>query len=108
MVDEANKELPILDPSNHTLDSILISCPDVKGVLLHLKVTKPSELGSPRLLREGPISLALPYSFIFNRSHDPEYFPNYWKEANVTPIYKKDYIPLPNNYRPMSLLSQSA
>ena len=59
MVDDANKELPHIDPSNHTLDSIVISCQDVKDVLLHLNVTKASgpDLISPRLLREGPIFL---------------------------------------------------
>ena len=59
MVDDANKELPHIDPSNHTLDSIIILCQDVKDVLLHLNVTKASgpDLISPRLLREGPIFL---------------------------------------------------
>ena len=57
-----------------------------------------------RLLREGANILALPYSIIFNHSLDQ----GYWKEANVTPIYKKDDKSLPNNYIPISLMSQSA
>ena len=40
MVDDGSKELLHIDPSNHTLDSIVISCQDVKDVLLHLNVTK--------------------------------------------------------------------
>ena len=112
MVDDANKELPHIDPSNHILDSIVISCQDVKDVLLHLNVTKASgpDLISPRLLREGADILALPYSIIFNRSLDQGYFPSSMKEANVTPILftKKDDKSLPSNYRPISLLSQSA
>ena len=58
MVDDANKELPYIDPSSHTLDSILISCSDVKDVL-HLKVTKASgpDVRSTRILRERPLIL---------------------------------------------------
>ena len=110
MVDDTNKELPHIDSSNHTLDSIVTSCQDVKDVLLHLNVTKASgpDLISPRLLREGADILALPYSIIFNRSLDQGYFPSSWKEANVTHIYKKDDKSLPSSYRPISLLSQSA
>ena len=80
MVDDANKELPHIDPSNHTLDSIIIPCQYVKDVLLHLNVTKASgpDLISPRLLREGADILALPYSIIFNRSLDQGYFPSSW------------------------------
>ena len=59
MVDDANKELPHIDPPNHTLDTIVISCQDVKDVLLHLNVTKASgpDLISPRLFGRGPIFL---------------------------------------------------
>ena len=71
------------------------------------KASRP-DLISPRLLREGANILALPYSIIFNRSLDQGYFPSSWKEANVTPLYKKDDKSLPSNYRPISLLSQSA
>ena len=105
MVDDANKELPHIDPSNHTLDSIVISYQDVKDVLLHLNVTKASgpDLISPRLLREGADILALPYSIIFNRSLDQGYFPSSWKEANVSPIYKKDDKSLPTPTEKLSL-----
>ena len=55
-----------IDPSNHTLDSIVISCQDVKDVLLHLNVTKASgpDLISPRLLKEGAGIFAIPYFLI--------------------------------------------
>ena len=78
MFDDANKKLPHIDPSNHTLDSIVISCQDVKDVFLHLNVTKASgpDLISPRLLRERADILALPYSIIFNRLLYQGYFPS--------------------------------
>ena len=42
---------------------------------------------------------------IYNRSLQQGYFPARWKEANVTPIYKKEDRSSPSNYRPISLLS---
>ena len=51
--------------------------------------------------------LALAYSIVFNRSLEQRYFPNSWKEANVSPIFKTDEKSLPSNYRPISLLSQA-
>ena len=40
MVNDANKELPYIDPPNHTLDSMGISRQDVNDALLHLNVIK--------------------------------------------------------------------
>ena len=77
--------------------------------MLKMNATKASgpDLISPRLLKEGADIIARTYSIIFNRSLDQGYFPKTWKEANVT-IYKKDNKSSPSNYRPISLLSQSA
>ena len=103
------KKLPHIDPSNHTLDSIVISRQDVKDILLHSIVTKASgpDLVKIRLLKEGADIYALPFSIIFNRSLDQGYFPQNFERTNVTSIYKNDK-PMPSNYRPTSLLSQSA
>ena len=108
-VDDSNKALPYLEPSPYTLESIIISRQDVEDVLQHLNVSKASgpDLISPRLLKEGANVLALPYSIAFNRSLEQGYFPNSWKEANVSPIIKKDEKSLPSNYRPISLLCQA-
>ena len=86
-----------------------ISIQDVKDVLLHLNVSKASgpDLISPRILKEGADILAYPFSIVFNRSLNLGYFPNSWKEANVSPIFKKDDRSLPSNYRPISLLCQA-
>ena len=61
---------------------------------------------APCLLREGAPILSRPFSLIFNRSLQQGYFPQGWKDANVTPIHKKDEKRIPGNYRPISLLSQ--
>ena len=59
---------------------------------LHLYVSKASGPNrfSPHLLKEGVDILAYPFSYVFNRSLNQEYFPHSWKEANVSPIFKTD------------------
>ena len=108
-VDDTNKDLPLLEPALHSLNSIEISVRDVKDVLLHLNVSKacgPGLIGL-RLLKEGADILAYPLSIVFNRSLDQGYFPNSWKEANISSIFKNDDKSLPNNYRSVSLLFQA-
>ena len=42
---------------------------------------------------------------LFNKSLRDNIFPDIWKRANVSPIFKKGDPHLCNNYRPVSLLS---
>ena len=51
----------------------------------------------------GPI-VSASLSYIINRSLTTGIFPNDWKVARVTPIYKDDIKTNPNNYRPISVL----
>ena len=58
-------------------------------------------------LLQGTARLSTPILIkIFNRSRRCKSFPQHWKLANVTPIYKKgnNYIQTPTKYRPVSLL----
>ena len=104
-VDDINKQLPYLPPAQHVSESIVITDQDV-----NLDVTKACgpDLISPRLLKEGASILAHPFSIVFNRSLRLGYFPLVWKDANLTPIHKKDDKSLPSNFRPISLLSQTS
>ena len=107
IVDDSNTTLPEINQPNYFLNHINISIEDVKDVLVNLNIYKASgpDLLSPRLLKEGSDILAEPLSLLFNRSIDKSYFPAAWKDANVTPIFKKDDKSSPSNYRPISLLS---
>jgi Reverse transcriptase (RNA-dependent DNA polymerase) len=56
-------------------------------------------------LKELVNELSLPLTIILRRSLDENKIPQDWKEAVVTPIYKKGTKSDPGNYRPVSLTS---
>ena len=80
-------------------------------VLKKLKNLDPTKSPGPdgvhaRLLKELSEELAEPLSLIFTKQLEEGSLPKAWKEANVTPIYKKKGDKSnPGNYRPISLTS---
>ncbi|MEW8542639.1 MAG: reverse transcriptase family protein, partial [Candidatus Thiodiazotropha sp.] len=107
-VDDSNAFLPAVGFTDHPLlNSITITNQEVLDVLHSLNISKSCgpDLINPRLLKEGAQYLQIPLTYIFNSSLRQCQFPNAWKKANVTPIHKKNDKTLPNNYRPISLLS---
>ena len=56
-----------------------------------------------RLLKELATEIAPIFTDLFQRSYDTGECPDLWSEANVVPIYKKDAVSDPGNYRPVSL-----
>ena len=59
----------------------------------------------PRLLKECSLQLAIPLEILFRSTLIDGIVPNDWKEANITPLYKKGPRNLAENYRPISLTS---
>ena len=90
-LDDNNRPLPHIPPTEYTLTSIVITVEDVKNVLWNLNINKACgpDLISPRLLKEGSTIIALPLSIVFNRSLEQGYFPICWKYGNVTLFTRK-------------------
>lgn len=91
----------------NSLESITISRPEVECTLKSLatgKAAGPDGVNN-RLLKELSHTLSSPLCDLFNYSLSSGTFPDVWKQANVTPIYKGNDASDPSNYRPISLLS---
>lgn len=77
-------------------------------VLEKLKNLDPSKSPGPDglhpcILKELAKQLAEPVAFLFNKSLSEGKLPNIWKDANVTPLFKKGEKYKTSNYRPVSL-----
>ena len=57
----------------------------------------------PLILRNCSSAFSHPLELIFKRSISESKVPDAWREANVTPIFKKGCKLDPANYRPVSL-----
>ena len=107
-VDDSSSILPeFMSPSYDPLNTIEISASDVIQAIKRFDVNKASgpDLISPKLIKEGMSQLVNPFTRLFNLFLRLKTVPDPWKESNVIPVHKKDNTSDPNNYRPISLLS---
>ena len=79
----------------------------VLKVIHNLKINKSPGIDGihPRVIKEIADIISHPITMIYKRSVEESQLPRQWKDAEITPIYKKDSRNLPKNYRPVSLTS---
>ena len=84
-----------------------VSCQEVFNLIQKIPSNKASGLDniSARLLKEASPIVTRSLTFIINQSIATGIFPNAWKRARVSPIFKEDLRTDPNNYRPISVLA---
>ncbi|MES9994358.1 MAG: reverse transcriptase family protein [Candidatus Thiodiazotropha sp.] len=108
ILDDSNATLPTVNQTPpHKLESISITSQEVEDVLKSLKTGKaagPDSIDN-RLLKELAQPLCAPLADLFNFSIAKGKVPNLWKQANVTPVFKKNDPSDVSNYRPISLLN---
>ena len=94
------------DLSVPALSQISVTEHEVLSVLNSLdphKPTGPDQLPT-KILKMIAILIAEPLTKLFNKSLTASKFPDLWKEANISPIFKRKGASDPQNYRPISLL----
>ena len=107
-LDETQATLPPdITLPKHSLNFLSTTPFEVATMLKSLQLGKaagPDAINN-RVLKELAKPLSFPLSDLFNFSLTSGKVPLIWKEADVTPIFKKDDPSVVSNYRPISLLS---
>lgn len=99
----------------------IITVNNVRDKLMCINITKPALLSKlnklnvtkshgpdniyPRVIKEIKDEIAYPIVKLFNKSIQEGVVPQDWKDANVSPIFKKGSKSKAENYRPISLTS---
>jgi hypothetical protein len=105
-------EEPTVLPAFHymtplRLDHVRTSPEEIQRLIQTLDSSKangPDEI-SIRLLQMTGQTICYPLCKLFNNSFFQGKVPSQWKQANVTPVYKKGERQIISNYRPIYLLS---
>ena len=98
---------PNCDTQGPGISDLIVTSETVKKKILRLRPASaagPDKIG-PQLLQELVDCVSPALAAIFNSSLAEGVVPMDWRQANVTPIYKKGAKADPGNYRPVSLTS---
>ena len=97
---------PLTLLTEKNIDHISFRCGEITSLIRNLNPNKAtgSDGISGQMLLLCDNSVVLPLKIIFKNILATSTFPNMWKLANVTPIFKKGDKQLIKNYRPISLL----
>ena len=90
-----------------TLKDLVLTKEMVRNVTIILNVNKscgPDEI-NPKMLLELADQICAPLALIMNKTLQEGLIPKDWKEANISPIFKKGARNKAENYRPISLTS---
>ena len=92
--------------TNERLELLVFNENDILTLLCNLDIDKASGPDgiSCHMLRICDDAVVLPLYIIFQNILSSSIFPDLWKLANVTPVFKKEDKQLIKNYRPISLL----
>ena len=93
--------------SNNKFFSSPISSSNVFSLLIKLSKSKATGLDNipAKLIRECADLISIPLCKIFNKTLSSCLFPDDWKCARVTPLFKQGERTDVNNYRPISFIS---
>ena len=92
--------------TNSRISSFEITCNEISDIIAGLNTKKahgPDNI-SVNMLKLCGEHLCVPLKIIFDNILETGIFPDQWKEANVTPVHKKNDKQIITNYRPISLL----
>ncbi|XP_053387818.1 uncharacterized protein LOC128551202 [Mercenaria mercenaria] len=106
-LDDETPPYPTIPPIERQLSPVTLIPKEVEDVLRNLQIDKASGPDgiSNRILREASQQHSGPLCSLFNYSLHSANVPLSWKDANVCALFKKGDSSIPNNYRPISLLS---
>lgn len=97
---------PFLYSTNNRLSHILLQDNQILSLIRNIDPHKANgpDMITGEMLRICDDSIVLPLQIIFSNIIKTGKYPSAWKQANVTPVFKKNNKQLLNNYRPISLL----